>query len=109
MRGEREWHMGLNGGGLGPSACGRVGGGQRHRQQRRVCQWAGLGRHSALCELFKYVSNQFERIRSKEVLPLLKNIQLKYGCVDNLMGNKLPHWNFSKFELEFELKIGEPI
>jgi hypothetical protein len=59
--------------------------------------------------LFKYVSNQFERIRSKEVLPLLKNIQLKYGCVDNLMGNKLPHWNFSKFELEFELKIGEPI
>jgi hypothetical protein len=37
-----------------------------------------------------------------------KKIQIKYGCVDNLIRNKVPHLSFSKFGMEFELKIRKP-
>jgi hypothetical protein len=33
----------------------------------------------------------------------------KISILGDLIRNKFPHWSFSKFELGFELKIGEPI
>jgi hypothetical protein len=40
---------------------------------------------------------------------MLESFQIKYGHVDNLIRNKFPHCSFSKFGMEFELKIRETI
>jgi hypothetical protein len=39
---------------------------------------------------------------------VLENFQIKYGCVGIEMSKKCPHWRFSKFGIEFELKLREP-
>jgi hypothetical protein len=35
---------------------------------------------------------------------VLEKMQIKYGLVENEIRNNSPYWNFSKFEIEFELK-----
>jgi hypothetical protein len=52
-------------------------------------------------------SNGFELIRLKDELPLLENFQIKYRIVENQIRNDFTYWNFSIFEIEFELKIKE--
>jgi hypothetical protein len=52
-----------------------------------------------------FYSNSFLTIFSKVGLPELKKIQSKYGIVKNKTRNNFPYCNFSKFGLEFELKI----
>jgi hypothetical protein len=39
---------------------------------------------------------------------LLKNFLIKYGHVGIEIRKKFPHWSFSKFRTEFELKFREP-
>jgi hypothetical protein len=65
--------------------------------------------HNSDFDFFNYFSNWFVLIPSKGCILLHQIFQIKYVCVDNLIGNKLPHRSFSKFEIEFELKITEPI
>jgi hypothetical protein len=38
---------------------------------------------------------------------LLENFKIKYGRVGIERRNKFPHWGFSKFRMEFELKFRE--
>jgi hypothetical protein len=38
-----------------------------------------------------------------------KKIETKYGFVGNLIRNNFSHWNFSKFQIEFELKKEEAL
>jgi hypothetical protein len=45
----------------------------------------------------------------KDSLLVLKIFQTKYGIVDNYVRNNFLYYNFSKFRMEFELKIREPI
>jgi hypothetical protein len=40
---------------------------------------------------------------------LLEKFQIKYGFVGNEIRNNFPYWNFSKFRIEFELKIKEAL
>jgi hypothetical protein len=40
-------------------------------------------------------------------LPLQQKFQIKYGWKDVEIGNNIPYRNFSRFEMEFELKIIE--
>jgi hypothetical protein len=40
---------------------------------------------------------------------LLEKIQIKYGFVGNEIRNNFPYWNFSKYRIEFELKIKEAL
>jgi hypothetical protein len=44
-------------------------------------------------------------IQSKDGLTKLKRFQIKYGCEGFEVRNNLPYRNFSKFGVEFELKI----
>jgi hypothetical protein len=39
--------------------------------------------------------------------PFLENFQIKYGIEDLEIENNFPYWSFSKFGIEFELKIKE--
>jgi hypothetical protein len=39
---------------------------------------------------------------------MLKIFKIKYGSVANLIRNKFPHWSFSNFGIEFELKFKKP-
>jgi hypothetical protein len=48
-------------------------------------------------------------IRSKDVFPLLENFKIKYGFEDFEMRNNFHYCNFSKFRIEFELKIKETL
>jgi hypothetical protein len=59
----------------------------------------------AKSQLFKNFSNGFKLIRSKDGLPMLKKFQIKYVFVENEIRSNFPYWNFSKFWIEFELKI----
>jgi hypothetical protein len=94
---------------------------------------AGGGRHSASCRavrqgrgggvgccgpidvrlaqrkiyFFQKLFNIFELIRSKGDVPVIQNFQIKYGFEYFEIWNNFPYWNFSKFGLEFELKIME--
>jgi hypothetical protein len=38
----------------------------------------------------------------------LEKIELKYGCEEFEIRNNFPYMNFSRIEMEFELKIREP-
>jgi hypothetical protein len=41
---------------------------------------------------------------------MLENFQKKkYRLVDNEIRNNSPYWNFSKFEIKFELKIKDAL
>jgi hypothetical protein len=46
-----------------------------------------------------------ELIWSKDILPMLEKIQVKYVIVENEIRNNFPYWNFSKFRIEFELNV----
>jgi hypothetical protein len=37
--------------------------------------------------------------------PELEFFEIKYGCEGIKVRNDFPYWNFSKFSIEFELKI----
>jgi hypothetical protein len=56
-------------------------------------------------------SNQFKinsnLIRSKQDLPKLENVELKYNLEGFEIRNKFPYWKFYRFEMYFELKIKE--
>jgi hypothetical protein len=68
----------------------------------------GPAQKNSICfDLFKNFSNDFELIQLKDGLPLLKKIQIKYGCEGFDVRNNFPYINFLIFETEFELKIGE--
>jgi hypothetical protein len=69
--------------------------------------WAGLESNSANFLFKRNFSNwtRFDLIRSW--LYVDKKIQIKYGFVGNSIRNNFPYCNFSKFGLEFELKIGK--
>jgi hypothetical protein len=76
--------------------------------------WEGGGRtkpkmNSTIFYLFKSFPKRLQLIQSKVVLPMYQIFQIKYGCVDDLMGNKFPHRSFSNFRTEFKLKNREPI
>jgi hypothetical protein len=66
--------------------------------------WAGPTWIVYLSIYLKNYSNRFEMIWSKDRLPVLEKMQIKYGLVENEIRNNSPYWNFSKFEIEFELK-----
>jgi hypothetical protein len=59
----------------------------------------------------KFISNGFKFAtnfdRSKRCLPVLKNIQIKFGLKEIQIRNNFPYRNFSRFEIEFELIFGE--
>jgi hypothetical protein len=65
----------------------------------------GPKRNSAHFDLLKNFSIGLELIRFKDDLPVLETFQIKYGIVENEIRNNFSYWNFSKFGLEFELKI----
>jgi hypothetical protein len=76
--------------------------------------WEGGGRakpkmNSTIFYLFKSFPKRLQLIQSKVALPMYQIFQIKYGCVDDLMGNKFPHRSFSNFRMEFKLKNREPI
>jgi hypothetical protein len=66
-----------------------------------------VGRPSQHSADFNFFSNWFELIRSKGDPLLLEHFQIKYGSVGIELRNKFPHWVFSKFRIEFELKFRE--
>jgi hypothetical protein len=72
--------------------------------------WLGRpAQHSAIFDCFQ-IFFKWIRIDLIKRLPSRAPIfSKKYGCVDDLLRNKFPHWSFSKLELKYELKIGEPI
>jgi hypothetical protein len=45
--------------------------------------------------------------RSKQNLPKLEKFEIKYDCEGFDVSNIFPYLNFSRFEMEFELKIRE--
>jgi hypothetical protein len=53
---------------------------------------------------FKFAPN-FDQ--SKRCLPLLQKIQIIYGWKELEIMNNFPYRNFSRFEIEFELKFIE--
>jgi hypothetical protein len=53
---------------------------------------------------FKFSSNFYSL---KMCLMLLQKFQIKYGWYDLEIRNKFPYRNFSRFKMEFELKIRE--
>jgi hypothetical protein len=57
----------------------------------------------------KNFSNGFELIQSKDSLPVFGKFQIKYVFVENEIRSNFPYWNFSKFLIEFELKIKEDL
>jgi hypothetical protein len=61
--------------------------------------------NSARSQLFKNFSNKFKLIQSKDGLLVLGKFQIKYVFVDNEIRSNFPYWNFSKFWIEFKLKI----
>jgi hypothetical protein len=74
------------------------------------CGWAvvvGWPKGIATFVLFELIFNRTDLILSKDGLPELENFQTKYGIVENETRNHFPYCNFSKFSLEFELKIRE--
>jgi hypothetical protein len=48
-------------------------------------------------------------IGSNYGIPVLENFQIKYVFARNSIRNNFPYWNFSTFEIEFELKIKEAL
>jgi hypothetical protein len=90
-----------------------VGASATSAMQRGAGTWEAVSgparMHSVGSELIKCFSNRFEWIRLEEGLLMLESFQIKYGHVDNLIRNKFPHCSFSKFGMEFELKIRETI
>jgi hypothetical protein len=73
-----------------------------------VCYGPGLVK-SAFSELNQIFSNGLELILSKDGLLVLENFQIKHGCAGNQIRNNFPYWNFSKFRIEFELKMKEAL
>jgi hypothetical protein len=74
--------------------------------------WAAAGvgstdKNSNVFNLFKGIPEGSDLILLKDGLSELKNFQIKYGCEGIKIRNTFPYWNFSKFGIEFELKIRE--
>jgi hypothetical protein len=67
------------------------------------------GTHISFSYLFKDFSNLFKFKMVKGGLLVLENFQNKYGHVYKCIRNNFPIWCFSKFRMEFELKIRELI
>jgi hypothetical protein len=102
-------------------------GGSSWREQHRVaggrwCQWGsataarqgrlqmGLARYSHYHFLFiQMFFNPFKFKMVKYGHILLQEFQEKCGHVEKWIRNNSPHWSFSKFRIEFELKFREPI
>jgi hypothetical protein len=74
--------------------------------------WAGLGRRrmgQAQDEQYPFLfirkfSKRLELIQSKDVLPVLENFQIKYSFEYFEIRNNFSYYDFSKFEIEVELK-----
>jgi hypothetical protein len=77
-----------------------------HGASRRpsCCGWADPSATVPFL-FFKYFSNGFEFEPVKRSLVLLKKFQIKCRRVGIEIRNKFPHWSFSKFGTEFELKV----
>jgi hypothetical protein len=93
------------------------GGSGRGEKQGRVGSgsldcWAGLGRRrmgQAQDEHYPFLfirkfSKRLELIQSKDVLPVLENFQIKYSFEYFEIRNNFSYYDFSKFEIEVELK-----
>jgi hypothetical protein len=96
----------------GCAAVGRSRGSRRGGGWNDVA-WAGCFEparsNSGVFHLFKNFLNDFELIRFKDGLPVLKIFQIKYGCELFEIRNNFSYMNFSKFRIEFELKIEEAL
>jgi hypothetical protein len=59
----------------------------------------------------KFISNGFKFApnfdRSKRCFPMLQKFQIKYEWRELEIRNNVPYRNFSRFEIEFELKFRE--
>jgi hypothetical protein len=86
--------------GTGKRREGRSGAGGR-----RVGAAETAHKNSNIFDLFKGIPERSDLIRLKDGFSELKNFQIKYGCDGIKIRNNFPHCNFSKFGLEFELKI----
>jgi hypothetical protein len=90
-----------------------VGEGERSRARVRVGRPGEkheAGRAHMNCddwELFKWISNEFELIRSKGGPPGLQKFQLKYRSKEIEIRNNFTYRNFSRFKKQFELKFRE--
>jgi hypothetical protein len=64
--------------------------------------------HSVAWYLFKWFSygSIFELVKDGPLV--LEKFEIKCGCADIEIRNTFPHWIFSKFKAEFELKFREP-
>jgi hypothetical protein len=59
--------------------------------------------------IYSKIFKRLELIRSKEILPMLQKFQIQYGFEYFEIRNNYPYCNFSKFRIEFELKIKEAL
>jgi hypothetical protein len=78
--------------------------------------WAGMGRLAWAVPKEKWCfviirnnSNGFKLIWSKGGLPMLQKFQIKYRTEGFEERNNFSYWTFSKFRIEFELKIKDPL
>jgi hypothetical protein len=83
------------------------GWGDRGLAQGRRNQ-AGPKKHNAIFLFIKKIK-RLELIWSKDILLVLQKFWIKYWYVGNWIRNNLSYWNFSKFGIEFELKIKEAL
>jgi hypothetical protein len=74
-----------------------------------AAKWAGGPVQQWPFSVNQIFSNPFKFDTVKDGLLVLKNFHIKFGRVDNWRRNNFSHWSFSKFRMEFELKIREPI
>jgi hypothetical protein len=75
-----------------------------------VGRWLWAGReHCVVSDLIQYFQTELNLIKLKDGPPKLKKNQIKYIFEGNRVRNKFSYRNFSKFDLEFELKFKEAL
>jgi hypothetical protein len=89
-----------------PSVNGsRRGRGGPERHSARGLTWFEIEiRIQTRSNDFKFSSDFYS---FKRWLPLLQNFKIKYGWKELEIRSNFPYYNFSRFKMEFELKIRE--
>jgi hypothetical protein len=65
--------------------------------------------NSTIFKLNRILSKETSIDLTKDALPLLKKILIRYEFIENEIRNNFPYWNVLTFGIEFELKFKEAI
>jgi hypothetical protein len=89
---------------------GSCGGGLYGEETQHVGRLFGPDlMNSTIFKLNRILSKETSIDLTKDALPLLKKILIRYDFIENEIRNNFPYWNVLKFGIEFELKFKEAI